>query len=385
MRHIKLIAGRELTEAFRSKGYWVTVAVFVLLVAAAIVVPRFFDSETTYHVGLAGDVPAGLTDDLEALVAAFDANLETSTYPDRDAAVEVVSDDEIDVALVFEADEAFLIRRDLSSDTLVGIVNQVAVSASARNVLVDAGLDTTTINTALAPAPPTEIRVDAEESGRLGIGWATGLVLYLAIFMGGMSVASGVAIEKSTRIAEVLVSTVRPTHLLTGKVLGVGLSTLVIVLAGAIPFAAAIVAGWVDVPSAAAIDVVAAVGWFILGYGIYAVAFGAMGALVDRQEDVGTAVGPLSTIVVLSYLGTIVAAGDPNGLVSRIISIIPFSAPMVMPVRIAAGSATWGEVALAVGVGIVTFLVLARVGGVIYRRALLRGGQRLKLRHVLTS
>lgn len=385
MRHIKLIAGRELTEAFRSKGYWATIGVFMLIVAAAIVVPRFFDSDTTYHVGLTGEVPAGLNADLEALVEAFDAELETSALGDRPAAVAAVNDDEVDVAVVFEPDETFVVRREQSSDTLVGIVNQVVVAATARNVLVEAGLDEATIDTALAPAPPTEIRVDDEESGRLGIGWATGLVLYLAIFMGGMSVASGVAIEKSTRIAEVLVSTVRPTHLLAGKVVGIGLSTLLMVLAGALPFAAAIVAGWVDVPTAAAIDVIAAVGWFILGYGIYAVAFGAMGALVDRQEDVGTATGPLSTIVVLSYLGTIVAAGDPNGMVSRVISIFPFSAPMVMPVRIAAGSASALEVVVAVAVGLVTLYLLARLGGVIYRRALLRGGQRLKLRHVLTS
>lgn len=385
MRHIKLIAGRELSEAFRSKGYWVTIAVFMVIVAAAIVAPRFFDSDTTYHVGLTGEVPAGLTADLEALVAAFDAELETSTYPDQDATVAAVRDEDIDVALVFDPDETLVVRRDLSSDTLVGIVNQVVVSASARNVLVDAGLDQSTIDTALAPAPPTEVRVDAEESGRMGIGWVTGLVLYLAIFMGGMSVASGVAIEKSTRIAEVLVSTVRPTHLLAGKVLGIGLSTLTLVLAGALPFAAAIAVGWVDVPAAAAVDVIAAVGWFILGYGIYAVAFGALGALVDRQEDVGTATGPLSTLVVLSYLGTIVAAGDPNGLIARVLSIIPFSSPMVMPVRIAAGSASILEVAIAVGVGLITLYVLARLGGVIYRRALLRGGQRLSLRQVLTS
>lgn len=385
MRHVKLIAGRELSEAFRSKSYWVTIAVFVLIVIAAIVVPRFFDSDTTYQVGLSGEVPAGLAQDLEALVSAFDAELETSTFADRPAAVAAVSDEEVEVAVVFEPDETFVVRRERSSDTLVGIVNQVVVAATARTLLVDAGLDQATIQTALAPAPPTEIRVDDEQSGRMGIGWATGLVLYLAIFMGGMSVASGVAIEKSTRIAEVLVSTVRPTHLLAGKVLGIGLSTLTMVLAGAVPFAGAIAVGWVDVPTAAAVDVVAAVGWFILGYGIYAVAFGAMGALVDRQEDVGSAVGPLSTIVVLSYLGTIIAAEDPNGMVARIISIVPFSAPMVMPVRIAAGSASAVEVAVSVAVGVVTLYLLARLGGVIYRRALLRGGQRLNIRQVLSS
>lgn len=383
MRNVALIAGRELSESFRSKAYWITIAIFVAITAAAIIIPRLVDGETTYTVGMVGEVPAGVEDDLALLVDAFDAELELSTYDDRDAATSAVDEGDIDIALVFDPGENLLIRRDQSSDTLVGISNQVVASASARGVLFDAGLDADTVSAALAPTPPTEITVDDEESGRMGIGWVSGLVLYLAIFMGGMGVAQGVAIEKSTRIAEVLVTTVRPVHLLAGKVLGIGLSTLLIVLSGAVPFAVAIAAGWVDVPSAAAIDVVASVGWFILGYSIYAVAFGALGALVDRQEDLGSAVGPLSTMLVLSYLATIQAASNPDSLLSVVVSIFPFSAPMVMPVRIAAGSATLTEVAASVALGVVTLLILARVGGVIYRRALLRGGQRLKVRHLL--
>ncbi len=383
MNHLGLIAGRELMESFRAKSYWITIGIFVLIVSASIVVPRFFDSDTTYHVGLAGEIPAGLVADFEAIVGSFDASLEVTELADLDDARRAVTDEEVDVAIVFDPGGNSLVRRDGSSETLVGIANQVVAASTARAVLADAGLDDDTVARALAPAPPTEVRVDAEESGRLGVAWVTGLVLYLAIFMGGMGVAQGVAIEKSTRIAEVLVTTVRPSILLAGKVLGLGVSTLIIVVSGAVPFAAAIAAGWVDVPSAAAIDVIAAVGWFVLGFTLYAVVFGALGALVDRQEDLGGAIAPVSTVLVLSYLATVQAGDDPGSLLARVLSIFPFSSPMVMPVRIGAGSATVAEVLLAVGIGIVSILVLARIGGVIYRRALLRGGQRLRVAQVL--
>jgi ABC-2 type transport system permease protein len=383
VKHVRLVAGRELMEGFRSKAYWITIGVFVLIVAAGIVVPRLIGGDTTYEVGLAGDAPAGLVADLETITAAFDAGLEITELPDRAAATAAVEDEDVSVALVFGPDETLLVRRDQSSETLVGIANQVVALASARAVLDGAGLDDQTIVAALAPTPPTEVRVDAEQSGRLGVAWVTGLVLYLAIFMGGMSVAQGVAIEKSTRIAEVLVTSVRPAHLLAGKVVGLGLSTLFIVMAGAVPFAVAIAGGWVDVPSAAALDVLAGIGWFILGFSVYATTFGALGALVDRQEDLGAAVGPVSTVLVLSYLATIQAAGSPGSTLARVLSVFPFSAPMVMPVRIGAGSATVAEVALAVGLGVVTVAGLARLGGVIYRRALLRGGRRLGVMQVL--
>jgi ABC-2 type transport system permease protein len=385
MRHLRLVAGRELMESFRARSYWVTVGVFVALVAAAIVLPRLFDADTTYEVGVSGDAPAGFEADLDVLVAAFDAELELTTYPDRAAAESAVEDEDVSVAIVFAPDETSLIRRAQSSETLVGIVNQVTALASARETLDAEGLDPGTVAAALAPAPPTELTVDDEAAGRTGIAFATGLVLYLAIFMGGMSVAQGVAIEKSTRIAEVLVTTVRPTYLLAGKVLGLGISTLLIVLAGAVPFAVAILAGWVEVPNAAAIDVIGAVGWFILGYSIYAIGFGALGALVDRQEDLGTAVGPLSAILVGSYIATIQASSAPGSTLARVLSIVPFSAPMVMPVRIGAQSATAIEIIAAIVVGVLTVLILARVGAVIYRRALLRGGQRLKALDLLRA
>jgi ABC-2 type transport system permease protein len=383
VKHLRLVAARDLMESFRARSYWVTIGLFMVIVAAGIIVPRLLDSDTTYEVGLSGAVPAGLEEGLEALVSAFDAELELTSYDGRDEATEAVDGGEVSVAISFEDDETFLIRREQSSETLVGIVNQVISASSARSTLDEAGLDPDTISAALAPTPPTEVRVDDDETGRAGIAWITGLVLYLAIFMGGMSVAQGVAIEKSTRIAEVLVTTVRPAHLLAGKVLGMGLSVLIILSAGVIPFAAAIAVGWVDVPSAAALDVISAIGWFVLGYAVYAVAFGSLGALVDRQEDLGTAVGPLSAILVLSYLATIQAAEAPTSTIATVVSIIPFSAPMVMPVRIGAGAASPIEVLAAVVLMIVTVVVIARIGGTIYRKAILRGGQRLKARELL--
>jgi ABC-2 type transport system permease protein len=184
-------------------------------------------------------------------------------------------------------------------------------------------------------------------------------------------------------VAEVLVTTVRPAHLLAGKVLGIGATTLLLVLAAALPFAGAIAAGMVDVPEAAALDVLASVGWFALGYSIYAMGFAALGALVDRQEDLGGAIGPVSAALVLSYFASFQAQGSPDSTLAIFTSIFPLSAPMVMPVRIAEGAATPVQVLAAIALGLATLALLARVGETIYRRALLRGGRRLKLLEVL--
>jgi ABC-2 type transport system permease protein len=383
MNHVWLVAGRDLREAFRSKAYWVTMALLLVGVGASIVLPRLLQSDPSYDLALTGEVPAALEDDLAAIADALDVELDVRTVDDVAAAERSVRDGEVDAALAFADDETTVIRRSQSSETLVGLAGQAAVSSSAGERLAEAGLTPAEAAEVLSIPPPTERTVDDEQPGRSGVAYATGLVLYLALFMGGMGVASGVAVEKSTRVAEVLVTTVRPAHLLAGKVLGVGASTLLLVLAGAVPFAIAIAQGAIDVPQAAALDVLGAVGWFILGYAIYAMGFAALGALVDRQEDLGGAIGPVTTALVLSYFATFQAQGDPDSTLAVVTSIFPLSSAMVMPVRIAEGAASLLEVALAIGVGLATFALLVRVGGTIYRRALLRGGRRLKVREVL--
>lgn len=385
MSPVLLVAEREVREAFRSKAYWVTMAVLLLGVVAAIVVPRLLESDPSYDVGVAGPVPAGTADDLRTLARAVEADLTVEELEDEEAARRAVADEEVDAALVFDegSDEITLVRRSRTSDSLVALLGQATIAGATAERLAEAGLSAREVADALAVRPPTEQIVDDEQPGRSGVAYASGLVLYLALFMGGMGVATGVAVEKSSRIAEVLVTIVRPSQLLAGKVLGVGATTLLLVLAAAVPFAVAVAVGAVDVPEAAALDVIASVGWFLLGYAIYAMVFAALGALVDRQEDLGGALGPVTTALVASYLASFQAQAAPDSVVAVATSIFPLSAPMVMPVRIAEGAATAPQVAAAIALGLATVALLVRFGATVYRRALLRGGRRLRLAEVL--
>lgn len=385
MSPVLLVAEREVREAFRSKAYWVTMAVLLLGVVAAIVVPRLLESDPSYDVGVAGSVPAGTADDLRTLARAVEADLTVEELDGEEAALRAVADEEVDAALVFDegSDEITLVRRSRTSDSLVALLGQATIAGATAERLAEAGLSAREVADALAVRPPTEQIVDDEQPGRSGVAYASGLVLYLALFMGGMGVATGVAVEKSSRIAEVLVTIVRPSQLLAGKVLGVGATTLLLVLAAAVPFAVAVAVGAVDVPEAAALDVIASVGWFLLGYAIYAMVFAALGALVDRQEDLGGALGPVTTALVASYLASFQAQAAPDSVVAVATSIFPLSAPMVMPVRIAEGAATAPQVAAAIALGLATVALLVRFGATVYRRALLRGGRRLRLAEVL--
>lgn len=383
MRHVWLVAGREVRETFRSKAYWISMGLLLAGLAAAIVLPRLLGSEPSYDVGVAGDVPAGATDQLASIARSADVELDLVALDDERAATRAVEGGDLDAALLFGDGPTTLVRQSRTSETLVGLTVQASTQIDAARRLADAGLDAEEATEVLAARPPVERVVDDGQPGRSSVAYGSGLVLYLALLLGGMGVATGVAVEKSTRVAEVLVTVVRPAHLLAGKVLGSGATTLLLVLAAAIPVTTAIAVGAIDVPSAAALDVVTSVGWFVLGFATYATGFAALGALVDRQEDLGGAVGPLTSALILSYLATFQVQQAPDAPFAVALSIFPLSAPMIMPVRISEGAASVPEVIIAVLVGLATLALLVRVGSTVYRRALLRGGRRLGLIEVL--
>jgi ABC-2 type transport system permease protein len=118
----------------------------------------------------------------------------------------------------------------------------------------------------------------------------------------------------------------------------------------------------------------------VLGIALYLTAAGGLGALVDRQEQVGSMVVPLSIILVAGYLVGVSAADSSVGAV---LAIVPFTSPMVMPARLALGVAGPTEVLVSLVVLTMTVMVVARLATVVYERAIVRTGRRLTLREVL--
>ena len=142
-------------------------------------------------------------------------------------------------------------------------------------------------------------------------------------------------------------------------------------------------AGDLDIPSGAAGQILAGVGWFALGYALYACAYAALGALVDRQEEVTGAVMPVTMGLIVTYLLAVQAQASPDSPMAVATSLIPLTAPVVMPMRTAVTSVSPLEVTVSVLGVAATAIVFVRLGAVVYRRAIIRTGRRLKLREVL--
>jgi ABC-2 type transport system permease protein len=194
-----------------------------------------------------------------------------------------------------------------------------------------------------------------------------------------VQVSNGVAIEKSNRISEVLLAIVRPRALLLGKVLGVAAIGLLTVTAALVPVLASLALGG-DLPDGLGPAVFAGAAWSVLGLLLYLTLAGALGALVERQEEAGSAVSPLMAVLI----GTFVAvSGNPDSTLGTVLAYIPFTSPLVEPARLAMGVSSPAEVAASLVLGAAAVAVAARLAGTVYARAVVRTGRRLKLREVL--
>jgi len=209
------------------------------------------------------------------------------------------------------------------------------------------------------------------------------LLLYISILMFGQFVMMGVMEEKQTRVVEVVLSRVKPTQVLTGKVLGIGLLGLVQILA--LGAAILITLSLIDV---ADVDLTGIglktlgllILWYLLGYTFYSFMYGALGATISRQEDMqGVAMLPVILIVPGFFLGQM-ALLEPDKWFTEVASFIPLWSPMVMAVRSTTSAVPVWQILTSILLLVLTTGLLVKAGGRIYQGAILQTGSKTKLR-----
>jgi ABC-2 type transport system permease protein len=221
------------------------------------------------------------------------------------------------------------------------------------------------------------------------------LLLYMSILLYGQAVLRGVIEEKQTRVAEVVVSSASPTDLLAGKVLGVGAVGLTQLLAWTV---ASIVLLQVRGPLLARMGIqdipihmpdisigmaVVLLLFFVLGYMFYAALFAAVGATVSNEQDAQQAQMPITLLLVLSviFVGPVIAS--PESTLARTMSWLPFSSPIIMPLRMSMLSIPPLDLAIALGALVVSSYVAVWAAARIYRVGLLMYGKRASLAEAL--
>ena len=363
---IALVARREIVERFRERSLWVSTGITVAVLAGVLVLPNAlgFGGATKGTVAAAGPRSVAVAGAAKARQRAFDVDLTVRRVTADAAARQLVRDGDADVAVLADG-RALLVAHD-ADDAVVAAVQ--AGSQAARGAR-------------LPPPLPTRTEGGSGASDRQAIAFVAVVILYGQLLGYGFWVATGVVEEKATRVVELLLSAIRPRQLLAGKVVGIGLLGLgQLLLIGLFGIAIGSASGQLEIDG----DVVAAVGvvlvWFLLGFAFYSCAFAVAGALVPRQEEIQSVTAPLTILILASFFLSFGALDDPGSSLATVLSLVPPSSPMVMPVRLIAGDVPASEVALSVALIVLAAAGLIAVAARIYGAAVLRTGSRVTLR-----
>jgi ABC-2 type transport system permease protein len=220
-----------------------------------------------------------------------------------------------------------------------------------------------------------------------------GMILYMTLIVYGMSTMRSVMEEKSTRIIEILVSSIKPFHLLTGKIVSVGAVALTQYLVWAVTigalFASATAVTAFLRPGAATPGIhvpplllIYLVVFFLAGYFLYAALYAAAGAIVSTDEEAHQVQMPLTLMIVCSFLLFNVILNDPNSPLSVVLSITPFLSPILMTLRVAMQTPPLWQIALALLFSTLTTIWVIRLSAKIYRVGILMYGKRPSLKEL---
>lgn len=407
-RAIRLVFARELKARMLTKANIVSLAIMLTLLLGGTITASILKdrSNTVPTVSIALDAAAAdlapyLT--TTAQQSGVDLALTTTT----EAAARAVLDGSAPTPTPTSTGattpkiEAFVGSAASSPVVIVGNPNDsrlhdIVSGALQTRALDDAvramGGNLSAITSALAQAQPTFESTGTPDSVKYGPAYGVAMVatilLLITLITSAQMIAMGVVEEKSSRVVEILLATIRPTQLLAGKILGVGAYGLFQVAFLGSALAGSLVAlGLVDsIPVNLGWTLALLVMWFILGYAIFALLFGAFASLVSRQEDIGAVTTPLTLLVVGPYyLAAFLVPAQPDSTLVRVLSEVPIFAPFMMPMRAALGAVPVWEMGLAVALAIATIPAVVWVAGRMYQRGVLHMGGRLSFKEALRS
>ncbi len=409
-----------------------------LLMAALLIVPVFIAqmSDSVYEVAIVDDTRIFYTEFVDANNVKF-----TDLNIDIDSAIEIMKADKFDAVLhipttAFQAPSTLR----LFSEKAIDMNAKLYIENILRNEfelmkLAHAGIDPEVLKATETKISITAIRLlkDGHEQTdypevSMGLGIFGGILIYFFVFLFGAQVMRGVMEEKSSRIVEIIVSSVKPFQLMMGKIIGiamVGLTQFLIWIFLTFAIVGTVSAAMPDVfrftpqeniyisssqslnpaelqqqmqqiqqhntPAGQIMEALQAINYeimilsfifyFLGGYLLYAALFAAIGSAVDNEADTQQFMLPITIPMIFSIVMAQMVMNNPSGPVAFWLSIIPFTSPIIMMVRIPFG-VPWFDLWLSITLLILGFLGTTWLAAKIYRTGILMYGKKVSYKEL---
>lgn len=379
-----LIARREFVTRVRSRFFIVGTVLFMAAIAGYIVIQAFVIGRmtTTVTVGFTPDSHV-LAQPLQAAGSAEKLNIKVEDVATVAAGEAKVRSGDLDALVSGDPSGPTVAVKDRLDPTVEATLDSLVKGQALNRALTNAGVSPGAVVAPVAAATIHVVFLDpnaAIKTQRTVVGIFVAVLLYVALVLYGQLVAQGVVEEKSNRVIEILLATVRPRQLLIGKVVGIGaVGLLQLVLIGVVALITVSRTQVITVPNVGVESVVAGIFWFIVGFLFYALIYAAGGSLVSRQEDIGSVTAPLSIVIVGTYLAFFWVVANPDNPIGIGLSMLPPFAPILMSSRIATGDAQLWQFIVAAVLTIASIFGLNALAARIYSNSVLRIGSRVPI------
>lgn len=394
MRRIALVTRREVVAGLTKKPFIIATAIMLVLIVAGAFVADYFASQTAEEtavrtIGVTEDV-AELAPLIRASGEALGVTIETEDVAGRTAAETALADESIDAFLSGSTDDLHLLFQSATIVAITQAVTSAAQTQALSGEITSLGGDPALVARAVQGATPTISFVEdpaAIEGPQYFVAMISVALLFFALINSGSQIAIGVVEEKSSRVVEILLATLRPSQLFAGKVIGNGIVGLLQVLLYALAFllVATVTGALAELEVNLGSQFAWLLVWFLLGFALYAVLWGSLASLVSRQEDIGTITAPVTILMLVPfYTAVFMVPTNPDGAAVRVLSQIPFFAPFMMPMRTGFSTVPLWELITAVAFCLVAIPLLVWLAAKVYHRGVLHTGARLTVREALT-
>lgn len=406
----------ELKSYMKNKSFVITTIVLAVLLFGAMFLPRVFDmsdmlgiesakteddkkdtedknKEDATRLGLVDE--GGLFADLSMLEQAFGDDVNIVKLNDGRELEKAVKKEEITAGFDVKDDlhyEYYVLNREMFDENQA-VFEEVLSMMHQQRFCEEQGIDYASFMAEYnAPVDCTEQILGKDAEDNYWYCYALVIVIFMMIILYGVMVATSVTVEKSNRSIEVLVTSIDAKYLLFGKVFAG--ATAAILQLGLI--LAAVLGGYainhtfwgdaldmvLDIPG----EVLAAFAVFgIGGFLFYAFLYGAMGALVSKTEDINKTAGTLQMVIMIVYFAVLFQLQNPDGIVMKVCSFLPFSSYSAMFVRIGMGTVAMWEIVVSAVILFVSIFGVGWLAAKIYRMGTLRYGNPIKLSTALKN
>ena len=403
MNKFFIMLAQTYTNRVKSKSFLIISAVSLVLIFGLSNIQSIiesFNKDNEKTVAVLSDQPQWVAAIEQGVSGEDDLSVKGFSGTIEEAKQEVQNEDYDAILQVQETEnglpKASYYANQIASQDISGPIKQALQQLKTEIVTNQADIDPKTLQEISSPVsfdlvPLKESAKTAEELDQTrGLVYIMLFLMYFSVVMYGNMISTEVATEKSSRVMEILISSVSPVSQMFAKIIGIA-------LVGLTQFAIFILAGYagvklgknngsgsfldmIGVTHAKASTIMFAVVFFILGYLLYATLAAMLGSLVSRLEDAQQIVAPMIMMVVASFFLAIVGLGMPDAAFIKAASYFPFFTPLIMFLRVGMLDIPVWEIALSIGILIVSIVLLGMLGARVYRGGVLMYGKSSSLK-----